>query len=977
MTVASTHFGVPMGAMLDITRRLGLEIFTKGHSYNADFGGRCLQQIHQLYIERLPPAHEIDFKIVRRDWLNLRIPKDVVVDRLIEAAVYQLRVVRNKPIQWRTFTQLVPFDRDTTRPIVRALIIQSNGEALGERWRALPPNQREAKRRRKAEWDPDTDPRLDTRVAEALGCKRQHVNALYSLGIIEEDPEHFADDKRRVRSPERLDRDQIREILRSDPPRITAANVSQYRIARLGFCLGPYDHHCLRVVNEVLELYADTTLVPNPTMLANILDGDPQQFVQPLLDYSRRSGKTVRWARQWAPKFLNPSVRDLLDAMQPDIPLFLTAADEIHGSMAHSPNTDLIRKVFGLGDVENRTRSGIVLLEGTRMGLSNTSLERALNGLNNILPLFEGLCTSIPSHVDAILGPYAFLTEAGGIDERRRLKDVAHFKVACSISQNWFNRLKPEEKPDARRFFISFPVSGATFFDRVQVRLGRITADSADTRDDRLADWIADPDRMVTLMMQRADRTFAFYDTVEECIKHADKKLEAGEWNAEGPFHWVHTESFMELTGAEGEICQKILFSVETWKSKGARIKATELYCSDPWKQFSKMMSRAPWRGPRNPLGPKPNPVLNENRYVIVVHDIVPSVPGGRTSPPIWHKIFKGCVLESGNKLPADLADERIEAIRETGIHDLGKRIPGGLFNYHGLLKRTIVRHARIALGEVCIPIHELTHGTALAMFSASARYDLPERSGELAQTDLEEEKWESYVDPNSGEEYGIFQQIRKGRKSADDFIYSPYTMSVLQRVVQLASTRFFGGGDWPLIKPSAELRRREIIGTSTYVITDGRSVINHSAMASLFYILAGGIGVLLPHDMKHMLNAIARREGVTTETRRRWNFHRNTRTTEGYGRPSKAERSDDTLLFLRLMQARRVGMKQSGDTTPQLADNQIFLTKRDGLSRARALAADLVAVLEKHGALDAALAKREEIKNIDKELAIILRGHV
>jgi len=161
----------------------------------------------------------------------------------------------------------------------------------------------------------------------------------------------------------------------------------------------------------------------------------------------------------------------------------------------------------------------------------------------------------------------------------------------------------------------------------------------------------------------------------------------------------------------------------------------------------------------------------------------------------------------------------------------------------------------------------------------------------------------------------------------------------------------------------------------STYVVTDGRGMIDHGEMATLFYTIAGGIGVLRPHDVKHMLNAIARREGVSSETRRRWNFHKNAETTEEYGRVSKAERADDTLLFLRLIQARRVGIMKAGGVAPSLSEGPVYSTRPEELSHARALAVDLAAVLEKHGELEAALAKREDIRRIDAELMEILKG--
>lgn len=973
MTTAAAHYGIPRQEMLHLARRLGLDPRKQGQANVADFGGRSLPKLQELYVERLPAFRLIDCETVRRDWANLRVRTDVVVDVVIEAAVHNLTVVRGKPLRMQWFLQIVPFDRDVVAPILRALIVQGNADALGRKWQALPPGEREMRRKRKATWDPDTDPRLDRWVAESLNCEPQHLNALYHLGIVDEEPGPFADGKRRAKSPELLDRDVIRETLKSTPPTITAANVGHYRRARTGFDLGAFDHHADSVVKDVLRNYADTTFVPSPSALAMVLNGDPQQFVPHLMDYSREHNKPVRWSRLWAATIVDPSVRDLRDAMHPDVPVTLTAADEVNGSMGQAPNTMLIRKVFGTTDVEDRTRMGIVALEGARMGLPNTSIERALIGLSNILPLFEGMSTSAPNHMDAVLGPYAFMTEAAGIDERRRLNQVASFRIACTISDSWYGRLRPDEKPNAHRFRLAWPTSSATLFDRIDARLSAITADAADDRDDRIADWLADPDRMMTLMMQRADRTFAFHDAVETCIAHADKRLEAGEWNAEGPIHWIHTESFSNIVGGGDKIDQNILFSIETWKSKCARIRDSQ--SADPWKKITNLMSKGGWRGPHLPRGPLPDPALDENRYVIVVHDIVPTVPGERTSPPLWYTLFKGNVLSSGVRLPPDLADERMKAIRETGMHQLNGRLPSGLYDYRGQEKRTIARQVRLALGEVCIPVHEVTHGTALAMFSASARYDLPERSGELAQTDLEEEKWDSYVDPISGEEYGIFQQVRKMRKEADDFIFSPYTMSVLGRVVQMGSSRLFSGGDWPLIEPSQELRSREMFDPSTYVVTDGRSMIDHGGMATLFYTIAGGIGVLRPHDVKHMLNAIARREGVSSETRRRWNFHRDVRTTEGYGRPSKTERGEDTLLFLRLMQARRVGIMNAGGVASPSSTGRDYSTRRENLSRARALCVDLVTVLERHGELEAALAKREEIKTIDAELTEILKG--
>ncbi len=969
---AGAHLAIPPGEMPRLLGRLGIDIDLSGPVPTADFGGRGLKDLGRIYLETLDPPVDADgFKQLRRDWRLLQLPTDIVDERI---AFNAWSFLKKKRQAWLVrLDQLLPYDIEALRPLAQRFMREAHLRKEEERLSQLAPVKQAEARRNIANKCKDPDPRLDKRLAERLGCELQHVNALYELGMVELDPEAPQDGRRYARDPRSLHRDEIRERLHSNPPTLTPANVRFYRTARSGFGLDAFDDHAPAAVADVLSTFADQELVPSPGVMARVMGGDPQQFVDHLINHAIVTGKRIRWLRKWSTSTYVPTIEELADVIHPDAPVPLTAVDRGSGCPAQAPEPSIRQKVFSLDDPDDRTRAAIVALEGARIGIAFDSLARAMISLNALLPLMRGLDPSLPHHVDSVLAPYAFLSDGNPFNQRQRLDDVSYYKVALQVSDSWFGRLKPEQQATAARFRLAWPSGAATLFDSVSTRLCKIHADAEDDRDDRLAKWMDDPDRTMAFILQKADRTLAYHDTVEACLAYADAHLKSGEWDGEGPLHWLHDEAFADVALDGKPIDQRILFSIETWESKCARLRENGRRFPDPYKRFQSWLDTPQERLAHNGHGGKPDPDLNENRYAIAVHDVVPRTPGDPVSPPHWLAIFKGCVLDTGTRLSARMAAERAIAVKETGIHNLNLQMPSGLINYAGTEKRTIARQVREALGEVLVPVHELAHGTALAAFSASARYDLPERTGELAQTDLEEDSWDTYTDPDTKETYGIFQQLRKAHKKESDFIFSPHTLVLLTRVCSFASARLFSGGEWPSILPDPALARRGFT-PSTYVVTDGRRILDAGAMSALFYILVGGIGQLKPHDVKHLLNAIARREGVPLEVRRRWNMHALSRSTETYGRPSKGEREEDKLLFLRIQQGRRAAIMAASGIMPPNA-NLPYVTRRETLNRQRLLAVDLATVFERHNRVDELEEQRAAIRNLDEQILALISG--
>lgn len=969
LATASVHLGIPSRDLADLVDRLG--IVRDGDM--VEFGGRNLADLGSLYLKRLtPPTDDGTFRTLKRDWKLLQLPTDVINERVMSNVKSHLKN-KGRPLDLVRLQRLLPFDADAMRETAKRMIREAHIERQEERFRRLPPVKQTAARRLQAIRDVDTDTRLDRHVAMRLECEPQHVEALYQLGLIQPDPDAPADGRRYALDPHLIERDEIRRRLSDEPPTLTSTNVRYYRIARPAFDLGAFDDHARSAIDDVLATFANQEICPSPGMVSRVMGGDPQQFVQPLFAHAHRTGKRIGWSRKWLSSTHQPTLRDLADVMNPDAPVPLTAIDWASGCPGQAPEASLIQKVFSLEDADDRTRAGIVALEGARMGIPFDTLSRAMIAVNVLLPLMSGLNPSIPHHVDSVLGPYAFLVGEDLYGQRRRLEHVLFYKTALQVSETWFNRLTPEQRLSAARFRLAWPSGAATLFKQVATSHNRVVAAAANDRDYRLAPWMDDPDRTMAFIMQKAERTFAFHDAVEACIAYADGQADAGAWDGSGPIHWLHDERFNDLSADGRPIAQRILFSIETWQSKCARLREAGRRFPDPYACLQRWFGQTQPKLVHNAHGGRPDPTLNENRYVVVVHGIVPLTPGDPVSPPRWYKLFKGCVFETGRHLSAELASERELAIKETGVHNLNLQMPSGLMNYAGTVKRTIARHVREAFGEVCVPVHELTHGVALAAFSASARYDLPERTSELAQTDLDEDKWESWTDPDTGEGYGIFQQVRKMSDTEEDFIFSPYTISVLTRLAAMASARLFSQGEWPDIEPDNELRKRSF-RPSSYLVTDGRVTIPRGQMAALFYALVDGIGRLKPHDVKHLLNAIARREGVPLEVRRRWNLHALSSTTEGYGRPSRSEKEQDRLTFLRIQQGRRTAMMTAVGVRPT-AEHQPYVTRREALHRDRALAAELAAVFRKHNRVEEMDEQLAKIRGIDEQIANLISG--
>lgn len=972
ISAASDRLGIPMSDLPLLLERLGIDIDREGAEAVADFGGRSLDDLGRAYLDTLePPQDDAGFKNLRRDWALLQLPTDTIDERVIPYA-QQYLIDSGIPVTLGRLKNLLPFDVDALRPVAQRLARQAR-IASDAQLSELPSIKQATARHTIANTCQDTDPRLDKRVADALGCEVQHINALYELGLIKTDPDAPRDGRRYARDPQLLDRSAIRDRLHLNPPKITPGNIRFYRTARSGFGLDAFDKHAPSAVGDVLETFADQELVPSPTVVARVMGGDPQQFVEHLFSYAITTGRRIRWHRKWTTSTYVPTLQEMADAIHPDAPVPLTAVDTGSGCPAQAPEPSIRQKVFSLENADDRTRAAIVALEGARMGVAFDSLARAMLSLNALLPLMRGLDPSIPHHVESVLAPYAFLSDGNLYNQRRRLDDVSYYKVALKVSDSWFGRLNPEQQVRAARFRLAWPSGAATLFDNVTTRICKVHAEAANDRDDRLEKWMDDPDRTMALILQKAERTFAFHDAVEACIAHADGRLEEGAWNGDGPIHWFHDEAFSDV-GKDGQaISQRILFSIETWQSKCARLRENGRRFPDPYKCFKHWMDTPQKRLVHNGHAGKPDPALNENRYAIAVHGVVPRTPGEAVSPPHWFVIFKGCVLDTGTRLSARMATERAAAVKETGLHNLNYQLPSGLMNYAGVEKRTIARQVREALGEILVPVHEMTHGTALAAFSASARYDLPERSGELAQTSLEENDWDTYTDPETQETYGIFQQLRKAHKKESDFIFSPHSLALLTRVCGFASARLFGGGEWPAILPCNSLARRGF-EPSTYVVTDGRLVLDAGDMSALFYVLVGSIGQLKPHDIKHLLNAIARREGVPLEVRRRWNMHALSSSTEIYGRPNKREREQDKLLFLRIQQGRRAGMLAATGIVPANADLP-YITRREALNRERSIAVDLAMVFERHNRAAELEEQRRAIRHIDEQIMTLISG--
>lgn len=361
--------------------------------------------------------------------------------------------------------------------------------------------------------------------------------------------------------------------------------------------------------------------------------------------------------------------------------------------------------------------------------------------------------------------------------------------------------------------------------------------------------------------------------------------------------------------------------------------------------------------------------------YVIGYLGVTPQTPGDPTQTPLIAEVADSFALCSGGGLTPDQSDRQAAAFKRWDFSGKLSK-PAGL-PWFEKARRRACRDANALLTDrradgvdapmLLIPHEQFCHGLMFGHSAVFIAADSGCRTGETLLAPSQSGAYEPVTDPKTGEVFKRFDSTGKGSAKVQPLI-SPDTFKHLTDMIVESADRWHGGKLAPPVAPNFHFQARDIKTVARYAFTLAERMISYSEAATLARVLYFGWHGLKGHDVRHLFNAMGRREGIPAEVRQRILNHTNPGTTELYGPATPNEVSR------RQIQLNRA----TSDNMAKLLEDSA-----DGMSPAMALAlrelrrAELnVRYYEEGGWLEEAERVRQEVEGWAEKLARATAEH-
>ena len=284
--------------------------------------------------------------------------------------------------------------------------------------------------------------------------------------------------------------------------------------------------------------------------------------------------------------------------------------------------------------------------------------------------------------------------------------------------------------------------------------------------------------------------------------------------------------------------------------------------------------------------------------YVIEFLGVTPAEPNGPCEIPLMAQVADTFVPDEMPSLNDDQRRRRDQACTKWAFPKKVPAMAAGLPHFVWSRRHT-AREANKLLrsvkcngesGPLLLVAHEeFTHGMMFAHSALAIIADAGCRTGEVLQAPSKKAGYEPVPDPSSEDVFKSFEGIGKFKKKVTPLL-SPDTFSKVTDLVVENAARWHSGKLPPAVTPNHHLKQMIGKAKQHFVFTVDDRMLNFSELGTLLRVLYLGWHGLQGHDVRHVFNGMARRDGISREVRQRLLDHSSPRTNDGYGPATATE---------------------------------------------------------------------------------------
>ena len=724
--------------------------------------------------------------------------------------------------------------------------------------------------------------------------------------------------------------------------------IRRYLQARRGLKLETDADHPPAFLEGVVDMLVRLKQPATVDALKFLIGGNLQQIKDYLRTRARQRGDVPIPKRNVR---RNGELSDLRDDAPDELRhAWNTALDKRKSSMIAPPAVDVAR-ILGVAHAQIHPISIVVSLHGRQHARFKRKVARALVALANLAPRLFGLDVTDDIDLRAGFTAIRLLEDKGDrFDKRQVNDDLACWRFAVEI----FNDYRGQENlPDDLKAYLDgiapvLPAGAEGFYRDVLDDLDTFNRASKAGRIKRLAPMLNDTRAFVATVFHERARFKAYHASVMQTLARARKKCGAGRLiEAEGR----HFEVLPHPSGT-GEIRQTYTYVVRHWRTVAGKLKAydakREKFCDMKGNAFPK----TGWRSR-----------LFENNFVVEHVSCKSDTEGGASEPMSWI----GFQVHRAYWQPLDCHDDethrdRCDFIAQKGFTDSILRSHGrGMGDFEDL-KKGYARRARQSFGMVLLPLEEANHSQLVGLVNISTRLDEPVRTGEITQFNIGAGLTTGYT--ADGKPFSVFNAIPKYSKVNRRYVVSEATEDVIDELLQVASTRLYGGkGIKTGTAAASKLRKGSL--TEAHLFSNGERPLVPEAINLASRLLIAGCYDLRGHDLKYVWARLEKLAGRTIEQRQTGHGHAIPATTISYDVETDDEEAQNDRTMHEANMARR-------DYLDGRTESVIVATGLKKLERARLLALTMIRFHAEVDELDAVEREKIALRVIEAKISAL-----